>query len=122
MLIKLSSIFLHFFSLPIITMYFWRTGKYLKKGVHWSVWESAPSAPPDSFFQQGQKHTISNFRGGILSGGAYAPPLLKQGGHMHTVPHGCARLWKYLLMKFTNCSPKIALYDGWHCHALLLFS
>ena len=57
------------------------------------VLESAPSAPPNSFFQQGQKHTISNFRGGILTGGAYAPPVLKQGGHMHTVPHGCARLW-----------------------------
>ena len=57
------------------------------------VIESAPSAPPDSFFQLGQKHTILNFRGGILSGGAYAPPVLKQGGHMHTVPHGCARLW-----------------------------
>ena len=50
------------------------------------------SAPPDSFFQLGHKHTISNFRGGISSGGAYAPPVLKQGGHMHTVPHGCARL------------------------------
>ena len=57
-------------------------------------WSLPHLPPPNSFFQQGQKHTISNFRGGILSGGAYAPPLLKQGGHMHTVPHGCAHLWR----------------------------
>ena len=42
------------------------------------VLASAPSALPDSFFRQGQKHTISNYRGGILSVGAYAPPVLKQ--------------------------------------------
>ena len=41
----------------------------------------------------GQKHFISNFREG-----AYATPVLKQGGgHMHTVPHGCARLWSMVL-------------------------
>ena len=56
-------------------------------------WSLPHLPPPDSFFQQGQKHTISNFRGGHTHrGGAYAPPVLKQGGHMHTVPHGCARL------------------------------
>ena len=48
-------------------MYFRRMGKYLKQGGHWSVLESASSAPPDSFFQQEQKHTISNFRGGICT-------------------------------------------------------
>ena len=71
-------------------MYFRSSGKYLE--VTGGVIESAPSALVDSFFQLGQKYTISNFRGGILSGGAYAPPVLKQGAHMHTVPHGCARL------------------------------
>ena len=35
------------------------------------------SAPPESFFQQVQKFNISNFREGILSGGAYVPPVLK---------------------------------------------
>ena len=69
MLLKLSSIFLHFFSLPIITMYFRRTGKYLKQRGHWRCLGFCPICPPDSFFQQGQKPTISNFRGGILSGG-----------------------------------------------------
>ena len=39
--------------------------------------------------QEGQKHTISG--GGILRGGAYAPPVLKQWVHMHPLPHGSAR-------------------------------
>jgi hypothetical protein len=55
--------------------------------------ERLPHLPsPDSFFQQEQKHTISNFREGILRGGAYAPPVLKQGVHMHPLPYGSARL------------------------------
>ena len=35
------------------------------------------SAPLDSFFLQGQKNTIPNFRGGILRVGEYAQPVLK---------------------------------------------
>ena len=31
------------------------------------------------------------FQGGILRGGAYAPNVLKQGVHMHPLPHGSAR-------------------------------
>ena len=80
---------------------------------------SAPSAPPpDSFFQQGQKHTISNLRGGILTGEAYAPPFLKQGVHMNTLPHGCARIWLYYL-----CSGVfIVLFVFWcgYCIVLVL--
>ena len=49
--------------------------------------------PPDSFFSAGAETYYFKFQGGgILSGEAYAPPVLKQGGHMHTVPHSCARL------------------------------
>ena len=71
-------------------------GKILKVGRSPKVSLSLPHLPPppDSFFQLGQKHTISNFRGGILTGGAYASPVLKKGVHMHTLPHGCARLWR----------------------------
>ena len=67
-------------------MYFRKTENIKSREVTGGVFESAPSAPPYSFFQLGQKHTILNFRGGIC------PPVLKQGVHMHTLPHGCARL------------------------------
>ena len=87
MLLKLFSIFVNFFSLSIITMYFWRTGKYLKKGGHQRCLGVCPICPPpDSFFQQGQKHTISNFRGGILTGGI-CPTCFETGGaYAHCAP------------------------------------
>ena len=48
---------------------------------------SLPHLPPlTAFFSRGRNILFQ------ISGGAYAPPILKQGGHMHTVPHGCARL------------------------------
>ena len=48
---------------------------------------SLPHLPPlTAFFSWGRNILLQ------ISGGAYAPPVLKQGGHMHTVPHGCARL------------------------------
>ena len=65
-------------------MYFRRTENIKSREVTGGVFESAPSAPPDRFFQLGQKHTISNFRGGICTVSAYALPVLKQGVHMHT--------------------------------------
>jgi hypothetical protein len=48
---------------------------------------SDPSAPTDSFFQQGQKHTISNFRGGILTGGGICSTCFETGGaYAHCAP------------------------------------
>ena len=91
MLLKLSSIFVLFFSLPIITMYFWRTGKYLKLGGHRRCLGVCPICPPPwQLFSAGAETYYFKFRGGILTGGAYAPPVLKQGVHMHTMLHGCA--------------------------------
>jgi len=51
------------------------------------VIESAPSAPPDSFFQLGQKHTISNFRGGHTLRGGICPTCFETGGaYAHCAP------------------------------------
>ena len=57
-------------------MYFGGRENIKSMEVTGGVFESAPSAPSDSFFHLGQKHTISNFRGGICplcfeTGGAY---------------------------------------------------
>ena len=80
-------------------------GKILKVGrsqeVPWSLPHLPP--PPWQLFQLGQKHTISNFRGGILSGGAYAPPVLKQGGICTLCPtaaHASALWDKFLSCKY----------------------
>ena len=51
-------------------------GKILEVGRSPEIFlSSAPSAPTESIFQQGQKHTISRGGGGKLRGGAYAPPV-----------------------------------------------
>ena len=49
---------------------------------------SAPCAPPDSFIQQGQKHTISNFRGANL-----------EGRNMPHMPHGSACLCRPCILE-----------------------
>ena len=96
MLIKLSSIFLHFFSLPIITMYFRRTGKYLKQGGHQSFLESAPSAPPDSFFSAGAETYYFKFQGGHTLRGGICPPCFDTGGaYAHCAPRLRTPLFNY---------------------------
>jgi hypothetical protein len=61
--------------------------KILKIGRSPEVALSLPYLPPlTAFFSWGRNILFQ------ISGGAYAPPVLKQGLHMHTLPHGCARL------------------------------
>ena len=54
------------------------------------VLESAPSVPPPRtvFFSRGRNILFQISGGGILTGGAYAPPVFKQ--HMHPLPQNCA--------------------------------
>ena len=68
-------------------MYFLIWENIKSREVTGGVFESAPSASPDSFFQLGQKHIISNFKGRICptcfeTGGAYA----------HSAPQLCTPL------------------------------
>ena len=68
-------------------------GKILKVGRSPEVsWRMPHLPPPLTAFSAVAETYNLNFRGGIRRGGAYTPPVLKQGVHMHTLPHHCARL------------------------------
>jgi hypothetical protein len=60
----------------------------------WLIIFFCPSAHPwQLFFSRGRNILFKISGRGILRGGAYAPPVLNQGVHMHSLPHGSARLW-----------------------------
>ena len=79
---------------------FLEDGKILKVGRSPEVPWSLPHLPPLSAFFSWGRNILFQISGGAYSQGGHMPPLFfKQGGHMHTVPHGCARLCLKCLSK-----------------------